>query len=51
MGYQEFIERIDSDLAFAAKFEGIISPEEIAAKAKEEGYDFTLEEIRAAFGL
>ena len=47
MGIIEFKKKIMSDEAFAEKFAGVENAEELVAKAKAEGFNFTVEDVNA----
>ena len=48
MNYSDFKKRLDSDKAFAKKFEACDTIESLIEAAAAEGYSFTKEDIRAA---
>ena len=45
MGFNEFMERGRTDKAFAAKFQGLTSVEDIVALAKNEGYNISVSDF------
>lgn len=45
MGFNEFMERGRTDKAFAAKFKGLTSVEDIVALAKNEGYNISVSDF------
>lgn len=46
MGVKEFKEKIVADKDFAAKFENIETAEELVKKASEEGFNFTVDDVK-----
>ena len=46
MGLKEFKEKIMRDEAFAKKFEGVTTPEDLVAKASAEGFTFTVDDVK-----
>lgn len=51
MGIKEFSEKVKADSAFAAKFKNAKTPAQIVELAKAEGYNFTVEDIKAVSNL
>ena len=43
---KEFKEKALGDEAFAGKFEGVTTPEELVEKAGKEGFAFTVEDVK-----
>lgn len=47
MGVKEFKEKIMNDEVFAAKFANVETPEALVELAKQEGFNFTVEDVNA----
>lgn len=46
MGVREFKEKIAADQAFAAKFENVKTAEDLVKIAAEEGFNFTVDDVK-----
>lgn len=46
MGFKEFKEKMESDSAFAAKFDGIDNVDKVIELAKAEGYNITANDLK-----
>ena len=46
MGFKEFKEKVIGDKAFAEKFKGLSTPEEIVKVAATAGFSFTVDDLR-----